>query len=562
MSTPRVLRSSLVAGDGFLVVETTPAGARRIAALPGVIWVEQAPEPTVRNDTLRLIVQTGTLLAGAPFDAAGLTGIGQIVGVIDEPMDWDHCAFDDTNPIGPTHRKIEAYNAPFAGVSTHGTHVCGILLGDSLANNNLRGVATGARLVFDTIPAFDETTFYEQLMLHASQGATIHSNSWGDEQSVAYGGLARAIDAFCWENDEHLVVVAVSNQAVLKTPENAKNALAVAATLDTPFQDRVCVGAVGPTPDGRRKPDLVAPGCSIFSAYPFGGGCPTAFASGTSMATPAIAGAGAIVRQYFTQGWYPTGEPSAQDAFTPSGALLKSVLIAGSADVTDEPGWPSSREGWGRVDLSGSLPIGSGSSSRLIVEQRWNNDAGPKPALATGGEHRISFTVEDASIPVRIVLAWHDAPGDFGSSDPVVNDLDLEVIGPGGLVYLGNDIDESTGASIPGSSGAPDMRNTVEVVSLPSPLPGAYNVRIIGAAVQVGGQGYGISITGGVAEVVLAECSPADLAEPLGVLDLSDIDVFLMGFVSQSPISDLNSDGLFDLSDIGTFVSGFVAGCG
>lgn len=565
MSGSRMTRSARVASDGFFVVETTPAGARRIAALPGVLWVEQAPEPTARNDTLRLIVQTGTIESGAPFDAvppgnSPLDGSGQLVGVIDDPLDRDNCAFDDSNPIGPTHRKIQAYNSALPGVSAHGTHVCATLLGDAPTGANLRGVATGARLVFDTIPAFDETTLTEQLETHASQGAFIHSNSWGDEQSTVYGGLARAIDAFCWANDAHLVVVATSNQTTLKTPENAKNALAVSASLDSPFQDRFCVGAAGPTADGRRKPDLVAPGCSIFSAYPFGAGCPTVFSSGTSMATPAVAGAAAIARQYFTEGWYPLGVPIEGNAFTPSGALLKSVLVAGAADLTDEPGWPSPEEGWGRVMLAGSLPLGADAPTRLIVEQRWNNEAG---ALETGGEHRILFRVDTTAEPLRVVLAWHDAPGAFGSADPVVNDLDLEVIGPSGAVYLGNRIDPATGTSVPQhvSSAPPDTRNTVEVVSLPNPAQGEYTVRILGSAVAVGSQGYGLAVVGGVTPVVIASCGPADLADPLGVLDLADINAFTAGFGAQDPGSDLNSDGLYDLTDINAFVSAFVAGC-
>lgn len=561
----RITRTARVADHGFFAIETTPAGARRIAALPGVRWVEQAPEPEARNETLRRIVQIGNADGPAPFDAVGpmndaLNGAGQIVGVIDNPLDRDHCAFDDANPIGPTHRKIQAYNAPLAGVSAHGTHVCGTLLGDSTDGSNLRGVATGARLAFDTIPAFTELTFYEQLETHASQGAFIHSNSWGDEQSAAYGGLARAIDAFTWTNDAHLVVVATSNDETLKTPENAKNALAVSASLDAPFQDRFCVGASGPTADGRRKPDLVAPGCSIFSAYPFGAGCPSVFSSGTSMATPAVAGAGAIARQYFTEGWYPRGEPIASNAFVPSGALLKAVLVAGAADLADEPGWPSAREGWGRVMLAGSLPLGHAAPSRLVVEQRWNNDT---DAMSTGDEHGLVFTVEATGVPLRIVLAWHDAPGAFGSTDPVVNDLDLEVIGPGGAVHLGNRIDPATGASVPQhvASSPPDTQNTVEVVSIPNPAPGDYTVRVLASIVASGSQGYGLAVTGGVEPVAVAACGPADLAGPFGVLDLADVSAFLAGFGAQSPDSDLNQDGRFDLQDINAFVAAFISGC-
>jgi len=44
------------------------------------------------------------------------------------------------------------------------------------------------------------------------------------------------------------------------------------------------------------------------------------------MATPAVAGASALIRQYFTDGFYPTGSPSVAHKLTPSGALMKAML--------------------------------------------------------------------------------------------------------------------------------------------------------------------------------------------------------------------------------------------
>ena len=56
-------------------------------------------------------------------------------------------------------------------------------------------------------------------------------------------------------------------------------------------------------------------------------------------------------------------------------------------------------------------------------------------------------------------------------------------------------------------------------------------------------------------------CNVADLSEPHGVLDLSDINAFVSAFVTQGPAADIVPDGIYDLADIGAFVGAFVAGC-
>jgi len=57
-------------------------------------------------------------------------------------------------------------------------------------------------------------------------------------------------------------------------------------------------------------------------------------------------------------------------------------------------------------------------------------------------------------------------------------------------------------------------------------------------------------------------CSPADLAEPLGTLDFSDVLAFLAAFGSMDPHADLAEPiGVFDFSDVLAFLTAFAAGC-
>src|SRR5439155_18587326 len=86
---------------------------------------------------------------------------------------------------------------------------------------------------------------------------------------------------------------------------------------------------------------------------------------GTSWSAPTIAGAAALVRQYYTDGFYPTGVATPANAFMPSAALLKATLIAAARpvplrnlgvgrDIASEP-TPSNEQGFGFPILDDAL---------------------------------------------------------------------------------------------------------------------------------------------------------------------------------------------------------------
>lgn len=59
-----------------------------------------------------------------------------------------------------------------------------------------------------------------------------------------------------------------------------------------------------------------------------------------------------------------------------------------------------------------------------------------------------------------------------------------------------------------------------------------------------------------------AACSEADLAEPFGTLDFSDVTAYLVAFSASDPAADLAAPfGVFDFSDVITFLGAFGAGC-
>ena len=529
--------SASVGPQGVVIVDVDANQIGTLVDQPFVQFVEEAGEVTYRNSTNRWIVQSNVLNSTPLYDN-GLHGENQLIGILDGQVDVNHCSFSDTNPIGPTHRKIEAYNASL-GSNTHGTHVAGTCVGDNGVDNNTRGVAYLARFVYDTTPSFSDTAVYNVLEQHHNQGARIHTNSWGDDGTTSYNGLARGFDRFSYDYEDSLVCLAVTNTSTLRNPENAKDLLACGASQDTPNQASHCSGGVGPTADGRRKPELYAPGCSTQSSAA-GTSCSTQSLTGTSMATPAIAGTGLLIRQYYEEGFYPSGAPELGDEITPTGALIKATLLNSAADMTGISGYPSNLEGWGRVLADDALYFDGDTRSMVIDDVRNAN------GLATGEENTLDFTLSGSGEQLRVTLVFTDPPGTAGSSNPVVNNLDLEVTDPSGAnVYLGNVF--SAGASITG--GSADAINNVEQVHVNSPTTGLWSVKVKGTAVTSGTQGYALVITGEVnlgpaapvtkdVNVEVSTDVPDDIVVDATDVDLDPLDVIITSLPANGTLSD------------------------
>jgi hypothetical protein len=485
-----------------LHVRLAPSRVGELAALAGVRWIEEFPEITLRNNSTRWVIQSN-LPGVTPLWDRGLHGEGQIVGHIDSRINRDSCYFIDptNNTPGPNHRKLVAYRSNAGcGASSHGCHTACTIAGDQEPVNgtiNNNGIAYKARIAhanLNDITGFGggPSNLGQYLVFASTDGARVHTNSWGDDGTTAYTTWCRDIDVFSRDFEDDLVAFAVTNLSTLKTPENAKNCLAVGATQQQPNQANHGTGGQGPTADGRRKPEVYSPGVGIISSST--ATCATTTSSGTSMACPSSTGMGALVRQYYETGFYPTGIATPGDAFTPTGALTKATLINTTVDMTGVAGYPSNREGWGRLLADHALYFDGDTSELWAVDVRHTD-----PASLETGETAVHTVNVVGSSQLKITLVFTDEAAALGATLTPVNDLDLEVV-PAGVSeepgWKGNVF--ANGSSAPG--GSFDPLNNVEMVLIPAPFPGTYSIFVQARqVVSASGQGYAIVVSGDLA---------------------------------------------------------------
>ena len=516
-------------------------GLAQVARLEGVRWIEEVSEPNEDNGNT-----AGTMQSGTPGDEPvwdrGIHGEGQIVGVIDGgPVDIDHCMFEDPagNVPSATHRKVLEVRG--AGDNGHATFVAGILLGDDFNNPGTglnRGNAWAARLVSGR----NSEVMIAALAANAARGATIHTNSWhtdehGPGNPAPYNQTAADADAFTFANQDHLVFGSMGNNGEEQgAPGTAKNSIGINASLADPGENTVGDGNPGPTLDGRRKPDLVTPGCQIRSAQVSTACTIQLRGCATSWATPASAAAGALVRQYYAEGWFPSGAPTPADAFTPTGSLIKATLLNATLNMTGHAGYPGNTEGWGLLRMNNTLAF----PGSLRALRAW--DVRHADGLATGEFAAFSVAVASDVQPLKVTLAWADAPGLAAAANPVVNNLNLTVIAPDGTTFLGN----AFAGGVSTAGGVADALNNVEQVLVAAPAVGTWTVRVGAAAVNVGlpGQGFAVVASAAMsapqiqvpAGVTIADTCVGDTgAATLAVCNTGDGDLIVDSIASSNP---------------------------
>ena len=255
--------------------------------------------------------------------------------------------------------------------------------------------------------------------------------------------------------------------------------------------------------------------------------------SGTSHSSPAVAGACALLRQYFIN-----------QSFTPPSPAMTKAYLMNSARYCTGSGAKdnlfSNNQGMGALNLGAAFD----STPRTLRDEL---SAGK--FTASGQTRTLTGVITDPSKPFRVTLAWTDAPG--STTGPALNnDLDLTVTIVG-TTYKGNVFRGAN--SIAG--GTADRRNNVESVFLPSGTAGGFTVTITAANINSDGvpgdadpldQDFALVIYNGT-NAALANFAPVAGA--------------YQGLIQASPFSQPNSGTIsITAAKTGTFSAKFTLG--
>jgi subtilisin family serine protease len=358
------------------------AGLPRIWSLadPGTPVAPPAPKA---QSVATQMAEARTLL-GLPEEAGDRLGAGVTVAILDTGIDLAHPAFSRLAP--GDYRNFTSAGDP--DEEGHGTHVASIAGGDDPSGGGrYRGIAPGCHLVAAKVLGGARIGDLEHVLQGMAwavfeQRADVLSMSIGDSETPANG---RSIwTRACEEAFRHgtLVCVAAGNvefpvPETITVPADAPHALAVGAIDKTghlaPFSAQ---GSPQPDSPIYRKPDCVAPGADIVGArastaapgeYPLLGGHDHLHTqlSGTSMATPAVAGCLALIKSQARElGWEMTAS-ELRDTFCRACAPL--------TDPAGEPYRPDHEIGHGLPNVAGAF---------AIVEQLAPAHAGAAPWAA------------------------------------------------------------------------------------------------------------------------------------------------------------------------------------
>ncbi len=329
--------------------------------------------------------QTGANIMWNRTDDWGynVDGHNTTIAIIDTGINYNHP--DLGGGFGPTYKVIGGYDyvnhdSNPMDDNGHGTHCAGI----AAANGTIKGMAPDAKLyaykVLNSAGNGYTSDIVAAIQRSEDPNSDGNTSDHVDVISMSLGGEGTQTDALCLAVKAAVavgvvVVVATGNDGpemqTVSSPGMAPEAVTVGAVNSTGVL--ASWSSRGPAPDLSIKPEISAPGVSIYSTY-LGTGYYTM--SGTSMATPHVAGACALLLQAHPA-WTPQQVKSA--LVEGAGLISESIWIAGSGQL-----WvPNATD----IDIFASLaPISYGMPNGTAMMVNFTN---------TGEGVNLTVTTED-----------------------------------------------------------------------------------------------------------------------------------------------------------------------
>ena len=193
------------------------------------------------------------------------------------------------------------------------------------------------------------------------------------------------------------------------------------------------------------------------------------------------------MRRLGVREWYRTKGNWA----TPSAALLKATLINGTQRLTGADaiapllGDPNFHQGFGRIDMSSTIPSPLAPKLQLAFDDTWKTPA----RIFTSKTGRFRYQIKvGAGLPLRLCLAWTDV-----AARSLQNTLVLMADNPNKDKWIGND-----GAStLLDISGDPrDPHNNVQVVRIAKPAAAIYTIQVVASTILMPPQSFALVVTG------------------------------------------------------------------
>ena len=425
---------------------------------PNITPIESIGSPIPANKQAAGVQPNLSAIGADQAWAAGYDGTGTVVCSFDSGVEGDHPALADKWK-GLDGNASAAWYDPFGGTSFpqtyleagnsrhHGSHVMGIMVGHDESTGDTIGVAPGAQWISAAVIDLPYTSLLRAFEWAADPDGDpntiadvpdVINHSWGIGKSdlgcVDY--LGEVID-----NLEALGVVnifAAGNEGpgAMTITYPANRALDIldnfaVGNYNLSGTDIYYQSSRGPSDcDGTSiKPNVVAPGYQVFSAY----NGDYDLRTGTSMASPHVAGAVAILRQY------------APDA---TAEEIKAALLNSATPLPDGASSPNNNFGWGLINIPAALAELTPSASAILKLSELENSLGA-PGESISGYIKIMNSGGAAAPNVTGTITSSDAGLQitegtfvFGSIDPgqiVASDIafgaDIEIsVDPGTML--------------------------------------------------------------------------------------------------------------------------------